>query len=446
VEQKRPRQRHWAAPFFTIWIGQQFSLIGSMVAQFGLVWWLTSTTGSATVLATATLAAVLPMVILGPFVGALIDRWNRRLVMIVADGFVALAAAGLVVLFWTGTMRIWHIYLVMLLRSIGGGFHWPAMQASTSLMVPERHLARVQGANQTVHGALNIVAPPLGALLLAFLPLYGVIAIDVFTALLAIVPLLFVHVPQPVTRSGEPAAPGRPSLWKEAGEGLRFIRGWPGVMGLLIMATAINFLLNPAFSLLPILVSKHFGGRALHLGWMESAWGFGVVSGGLVLSVWGGFRRRILTTLTGLAGMGAGTLLIGLSPSSAFALALVAMFVTGFMNPITNGPVIALTQSIVPSEVQGRVFTVIQSITAGMSPLGLAAAGPVADALGVRTWYLAGGVVCLVMALAALCMPSIMHMEDYRATDRTAEKAEPAGSSPADPAARRARPRDAAAV
>ena len=414
LEQTQPRQCNWALPFFVMWTGQQLSLIGSMVAQFALVWWLTKTTGSATVLATATLAAMLPMVILGPFAGALIDRWNRRLVMIAADGFVALAAAGLVVLFWTGSMRVWHVYVIMLLRSIGGGFHWPAMQASSSLMVPERHLARVAGANQTMQGALNIVAPPLGALLLGILPLHGMMAIDVFTALLAIVPLLFISIPQPQRRAVEAPVAGKPSLWKEVGEGLRFIRAWPGFLAILIMATVINFTLNPAFSLVPILVTKHFGGGAWHLGWMDSAWGGGVVLGGLVLSIWGGFRRRMLTTLTGLAGMGLGTLLIGLSPATAFWLALAAILLTGFMNPICNGPVIALTQAIVPKDMQGRVFTVIQSITAGMSPLGLAVAGPVADALGVRTWYLVGGMVCLVMALAALFVPTIMHIEDYR--------------------------------
>jgi DHA3 family macrolide efflux protein-like MFS transporter len=184
------------------------------------------------------------------------------------------------------------------------------------------------------------------------------------------------------------------------------------VLALLIMAVTINFLFFPAFSLMPILVTKHFGGEALQLGWMNSAFSAGIVLGGLVLSAWGGFSRRIVTTLMGLVGMGMGTLAIGLAPEMAFLLALAGIFITGFMNSITNGPIIALLQAIVAPEMQGRVFTVVQSAAGVMSPLGMAIAGPVADALGVRVWYVIAGVVCLLMGLSAFRVPAIMHLEE----------------------------------
>jgi DHA3 family macrolide efflux protein-like MFS transporter len=359
------------------------------------------------------MVAILPSVFLGPFVGALVDRWNRRLVMIVADAVVALAALWVVYLFWSGTMQVWHIYVLMFVRAIGGGFHWPAMMASTSLLVPEKHLARVSGANQTVNGAVSIIAPPLGALLLGLMPLYGVMAIDVGTALLAILPLLFVTIPQP-QRATAAARLSPSTLWAEALEGIRFMWNWPGALAFLLIATVINFLLNPAFALLPILVTKHFGGTAWHLGGMESAWGVGVILGGLILSVWGGFRRRVLTTLTGLVALGVGTLAIGLAPAQWFWLAVGAMFFTGVTNPIVNGPVMALMQSLVPPEMQGRVFTVIQSVAAAMSPLGLAIAGPVADRFGVQAWFLLGGAVCVLLGVGAFFVPAIVHLEDGR--------------------------------
>ncbi len=406
---------NWQVPFFAIWTGQAFSLIGSSLVQFALVWWLTATTGSATVLATATLAAILPGVLLGPFTGALVDRWNRRLVMMAADGFIALATLGLAGLYAVGAMQVWHVYVIMALRSMGGSFHWPAMQASTSLMVPEKHLARVAGLNQTMQGALNIVSPPLGALLLNALPLHGIMLIDVGTALLAIVPLLFARVPQPPKRvEAVPAQAGQPSLWSDVRVGLRYIWNWPGVMAMLVMATIINFLFNPAFSLMPILVTKHFGGQAMQLAWIDSVWGVGVVLGGLTLGVWGGFRRRILTTLVGLIGMGLGTFVIGVSPSSAFWLALAGMFLAGFMNPITNGPVFAILQAVVEPDMQGRVFNVIGSASAAMSPLGMLVAGPVADAFGVQTWFVLGGVVCVLMGIVSFFIPSVMRLEDKR--------------------------------
>ena len=166
-----PRPARWAPRFFAIWTGQAFSLLGSMLVQFALVWWLTQTTGSATVLAMATLVAVLPGIVIGPFAGALVDRWNRRLIMIVADSLIALVTLWLIYLYATGRMQVWQVYVAMFLRAALGGFHWPAMQSSTSLMVPKEHLARVAGLNQTMMGVMNIISPPLGALLLSVLPL-----------------------------------------------------------------------------------------------------------------------------------------------------------------------------------------------------------------------------------------------------------------------------------
>ncbi len=128
--------RSWRRPFFTFWTAQALSLLGSAMVQFALVWWLTFTTNSATVLALATAVAMIPQIVVGPFAGTLVDRWNRRRVMIAADALVALFIAGLAILFVTGQMQVWHVYLVMFLRAVAQSFHWPATQASTSLMVP----------------------------------------------------------------------------------------------------------------------------------------------------------------------------------------------------------------------------------------------------------------------------------------------------------------------
>ena len=408
-----PHPARWAPRFFAIWTGQAFSLLGSMLVQFALVWWLTQTTGSATVLAMATLVAVLPGIVIGPFAGALVDRWNRRLIMIVADSLIALVTLWLIYLYATGRMQVWQVYVAMFLRAALGGFHWPAMQSSTSLMVPKEHLARVAGLNQTMMGVMNIISPPLGALLLSVLPLGKVLAVDVVTAGLAVLPLLFVTIPQP-ERAASAAAPGaaRASVWADLRAGLRYVAGWPGLLAILVMAMAINFVVNPAFSLMPILVTKYFGLGALQLGWLESVWGIGVVVGGLVLSVWGGFKRRVVTSLLGIIGMGIGTLIVGLSPVGAFTMALMGMLVAGFMNPIVNGPFMAVMQSSVAPEMQGRVFSLIQSASLAMMPLSLLLAGPLADKLGVRVWYVAGGVLCIVIGALAFAVPAIMQVEE----------------------------------
>jgi len=429
MDHTEQHQSRWAVPFFSIWTGQVFSLIGSKVAQFALIWWLTRLTGSATVLATASMVALIPEILLSPIAGAYVDRWNRRMVMIIADGTIALASLWLAYLFWADAMQVWHIYVIMLVRAVGGSFHWPAMQASTSLMVPNRHLTRVAGLNQTLNGALNIIGPPLGALLMELLPLYSVMLVDVGTAMLAVVPLFFVHVPQPErTDEGETQ---KTSIWADIREGVRYVRGWPGLMALIGSAMIVKIALTPAFSLLPLLVSEHFRGNAAQLSLLESVSGVGMLVGGLVLSGWGGFQRKIYTTMTGVIILGLGLLALGLTPGEQFWAALASMSVVGLMIPLVDGPIMAILQGNVAPEMQGRVFTLMGSLLGITSPFGLAVAGPVSDWLGLQVWYVAAGVLCGVIGLAGFFIPAIVHIEENNGTQAIAEREPMAAASPA---------------
>ncbi len=407
--------RNWKPPFFTIWSGQAFSLLGSELVQFALVWWLTESTGSATVLAMATLVGLLPGIFVGPFAGALVDRWNRQVLMVVADAVIALATLCLVLIVMAGGMHVWHVYAILFIRALAGGFHWPAMQASTSLMVPEEHLSRVGGLNQALRGFMNILSPPLGALLLGILPLQSILVIDVGTALIAIAPLFFIHVPQPARGSAKVgSSETTASVWSDMRDGLRYVWAWPGLLALITLGALGNLLFNPAFSLLPLLVTEHFGGHALHLAWAEASAGIGVVLGGLTLSAWGGFRRRVLTTLMGFVGIGGGLLLAGLTPAYAFWLALGALFLVGMSISMVDGPLMAVLQAQVSPEMQGRVFTLMVSAVKASSPLSLMVAGPVADRYGLQVWFLLSGAACVLMGAGAFFVPAIVHLEDGR--------------------------------
>lgn len=412
-------ERGWKAPFFTIWTGQALSLVGSRVAMFALIWWVTDTTGSATVLALASLFAMLPQIVLGPVAGALVDRWNRRVVMIVADSLIALVSLWLAFLFFSGQIQIWHVYLIMLVRELGGIFHWPAMQASTSLMVPKEHLARVSGVNQAMNGALNIIGPALGALLLSVTPIHTIMGLDVLTAIFAITPLFFVAIPQPAAREEASAS----SIWADMREGARYLFAWRGLMVLLGMALIIKVVLTPAFSLLPILVTQHFNGDAPALAGMESAVGIGLVIGGLLLGVWGGFKRKIITTMLGIAVLGLCMVLVGFLPSSGLAAAMGALLVMGIAVALTDGPLFAILQSTIAPEMQGRVFMLFGSLITLSSPIGLAIAGPVTDAIGVQVWYLVGGALCVLSAIAGVLVPTLVHLEDYQQVEETTQTA-----------------------
>ncbi|MHB0924662.1 MAG: MFS transporter [Bellilinea sp.] len=412
--------KKWLLQFGPIWLGQAFSLLGSSLVQFALVWHLTVQTGSTAVLATATLVALLPQVLLGPFAGALVDRWDRRKVMIIADSAIALTTLALVGLFFAGAIEVWHIYAAMFLRSLGGAFHWPAMQASTSLMVPKEHLPRLAGANQALNGMINIAAPPLGALLLSLLPIHSVLAIDIGTALIAILPLFFIAIPRPIrSDAGDIVTPA--TVWRDVRMGLRYVSSWPGMLAILMMASIINFLLNPAFSFLPLLVTRQFNGGAIELGWLESGFGIGMITGGLLLGIWGGFRKKITTSLFGLIGMGAGILAVGLAPGTGYWIALGGLALTGFMNPLVNGPLFALLQTKVEPEMQGRVFTLVGSLSAAMSPLGMLFAAPVAEWLGIQSWYIIGGIATALMGVAGFMIKVVYTIDDQSPGGQLAE-------------------------
>lgn len=410
-----PQPSHWAPRFFTIWTGQAFSLFGSALVQFALVWWLTKETGSATVLATSTMFALLPQIIVGPVAGALVDRWNRRMIMIVADGSIALVTLVLFYLFATDQVQVWHIYAIVSFRSLGQAFHQPAITASTSLMVPDKHLARIAGANQTLQGLLSIFAPPLGALLIELFSTQEVLLVDIGTAALAILPLLFLPIPQPARHalqaSGEMP---QTSFSHDLREGFAYVVKWKGLFGLIILAMLLNFLLIPSSSLLPLVVTKVFQGGAAELGWVESVFGIGVITGGILLSIWGGFKRRIITSFSGVIGIGLGIALTGIIPADMFYLLLAANFLVGFTQVFANGPLMAIMQVSVAPDMQGRVFSLLGAGATAMMPISLLVAGPVSDHFGIRFWYIFGGSVCILMIVASLFVPAIMNIENNR--------------------------------
>jgi DHA3 family macrolide efflux protein-like MFS transporter len=228
---------------------------------------------------------------------------------------------------------------------------------------------------------------------------------------MAITPLLFVKIPQPENTTTTPLTAPK-QLFHEVAEGARYLAGWRGALSVVALAVFVNFLLAPSETLLPLLVTKHFNGGAWQLGLLESTGGVGMVVGGLILSAWGGFKRRIATSLLGILGIGVGVLLTGLAPASIFLVAVAGYSVAGFMGPMANGPIFAILQAKVAPEMQGRVFTLINSSVTAMMPLSMLVAAPVAEFFGVRAWFLIGGALTILLTAAAFFVPSIMNMED----------------------------------
>lgn len=398
----------WRRRFFTVWTGQAFSLLGSQLVQFALIWWLTVETGSAVVLTLASLMGILPEIFLTPIAGALVDRWNRRRVMIAADALTALVTLALMMLFVLDMVEVIYVMIALLLRSLFSGFHWTSMQASTTLMVPEVHLARVNGINQSVRGIASIAAPPLGAVLIAALPMYLVLSVDALTALIAILSLMVVRIPE----IRKAVVKGKITIIKDLREAWFHLRSWKGALLLMIIFMFINFLINPAFALLPLLTMKHFGGGAMEYAFLESLAGLGMVLGGLFLGIWGGTSRKVVTCMaaTGLCGIGVFT--IGILPPSGYVVAVLGCLVIGLTLPIINGTIVAIMQKGIRVDMQGRVLAFLGSGVSAMSPVGLILAGPIADAVGIQWWFVSGGIAMFLTAIGSAFIPAILHMED----------------------------------
>lgn len=412
----------WLANYLPMWLGQVISVLGSALVQFALVWYLTEKTGSATVLAMAMLVALIPEVFLGPFSGAIVDRLNRKSIMIVSDLLVALATLVLVLLFAFNQIQIWHIYVILFIRAFVGTFQYPAMSASVSLMVPRQQLTRLGGINQAARGAIQIAAPPLGALLLKSLPMQGILAIDLVTAALAILLLIaFVKVPQPKNnREHEPISPRL--VLQDVAEGIKYTYAWKGMFFLMLGATFINMLATPAFTLLPLYVTKHFMKGATELAWLESAMGIGVIIGGLLLGVWGGFKRKVLTTLIGILGLGFGILTMGLVSKEMYVIAIGLMGFSGISSALANGPIGAIFQTKIPPEMQGRVLSVLNSLATAATPLGLIFAGPLADRVGLQPFYIMAGLMCVGIAMYGFIEKRVFYLEDQQAGGEVIEK------------------------
>jgi DHA3 family macrolide efflux protein-like MFS transporter len=405
----QPTNENWAPRFFTLWIGQALSLLGSQLVQFAIIWYLTLETNSATALAIASLMGLLPQVILSPFIGTWVDRGNRRAILISADATVAFATLVLALLFALGRVEIWHIYALLFVRAVAGGFHQSAFGASVVLLVPKEHLARVQGFNQALYGGLNIISAPLGAFLYATLPMQGILSIDVGTAVLAIIILLFFQIPQP--ERGEAA---KATFWQDFAAGFRYILAWRGLLIVLGMVMVINFFYSAAESLTPILISRHFRGDAQQLGWWQAAFAVGTIAGGILLGAWGGFKKKVITAQFGLIVLGIGTTIIGFTPPQLFWLGLAANTLTGLILPITNGSYGAILQSVIAPDMQGRVFAFIMSAAMLVSPLGLVIAGPISDALGIQLWFWVSGITCALMGIAGFFINEVMGMEEEK--------------------------------
>ena len=373
AQSKQPRGM---TGFSIVWFGQLVSLLGTSMSGFGLMIWAWQVTGKATPLALMGVFMAAPSLLVSPFAGALVDRWNRKLVMAISDFAAGLSTIAIFVLYLTNNLQIWHLYAAGAFASVFQSFQWPAFSAAISTMLPKEQYARAAGMMSIAQALSTIAAPPMAGVLLVWIGLQGILMIDIVTFVFAVVMILLVAIPQPKTSAA--GAQSKGSLLSEAGFGFRYIVARPSLLGLQLMFFTINFLNAFQFALLAPMILARTNSSSTILGTVQSAFGIGGLLGGILLSVWGGPKRKVHGVLIGMMlGSFASGVLMGLG--GGVVMWSVAAFLSMLILPILNGSNQAIWQAKVPPDIQGKVFSVRIMIAQISSPLAMALIGPLAD-------------------------------------------------------------------
>lgn len=399
---------NWKVRYWTIFIGQAMSLLGSSLTQFVLMWWITDTTGSISYLALAGTAALLPQALLSPLGGVLADRYNRRLIMIISDAISALCMVVLIVLFLTDSIALWHAFVMMAIRGAMQAFQSPASAASTAMLVPESFITRAAGFNQMLQGVTMVASAPLGAFAISIMPLGWALSIDVITAILAIVPLFIFTIPQ--IRQSE-SSNSMAKIKTEFMEGISLVWKNPGLRRLYGLLGCIVLIVMPSYTFVPLLVKEYFKGGATEVGIMEALAGVGMLLGGGIVAALVP-KRKIVWILIGSALTCLSLSFVALTPPTWFWAAAMWWLVNGITFIFLNAPLTALLQTTIPNELQGRVLSLLNTIMALAAPIGLALATPLGELIGIRWLFVVVGIAGGIVSLLGFTSPSLRKMDE----------------------------------
>ncbi len=375
--------------FTILWLGQIVSLLGSAMTWFAFTIWAWKTTGSITALSIVSFSAFLPTVLFAPLAGTFVDRWNRKLVMMLSDAATAIGTLVVLILYATDNLQIWHIYIVSILAGFFTAFQYPAYTAAMTTMLPKNQYARASGMLGLAVALSGILAPVFAAALLGPIGMTGIMIIDLVTFLAAFGTLLWIDVPQPTI--SETGLHSRGTIWQETRFGFQYIRAHPNLLGLTTLFMAANIFLAIGATLIAPLILSKTADNASTLATVQSVGAIGGIVGGGLLSLWGGPRRRIHGVLLG--GIGAcllGILWLGLGRVILFWS--IGSFFFSFFEPFVEGGNQAIWQTKVEADVQGRVFSARQLLVRLPYLFGILFAGPLAEWWTVSNVLIVAGI------------------------------------------------------
>ena len=375
----------WQTQITVFLISQNISLFGSSVVGFAILWHITRETSSGFWLMLATICSLVPQVLISLFGGVWADRYNRKYLIMLADGFTALATLVLAVLFLCGFRRIELVLTASITRNLGVGVQNPAVNAIYPQLVPEEQLTRIQGINQTTGSALALLSPAIGGLLLGTAGIVSAFFVDVVTATLAILVISRIHVERP------PETDTLKSVWKDINNGFSYIFGYAQLRRLIVCIMFCFLLITPAFTLTPLMIGRSFGNEVWRLTVHEIVWSAAMIISGVWVSLKGKFRDKPRTIAVCIVGFGITFGLMGISWD--FASFLVFLWAAGFFWPVLSAAQTVFVQETVPPEMLGRVFAVIQIIMTGAVLIAILFYGPLADVVRIESILLASSIL-----------------------------------------------------
>ncbi|MGI6104920.1 MAG: MFS transporter [Raoultibacter sp.] len=411
----RPLPQRWLAIITVIWSGQAVSMITSYAAAFAAVWFITETTGSALMLSIATICAFLPQGLLSPFGGVIADKFNRKKVMIIADLSVGIVSFILGVAILLGHATFELILIMIIARSIAQAFHGPAMMAAMPMLVPEKHLLRINTLDQLLMSGAGILAPAFGILLYTTIGFHSVMFLDFAGAVIAVGGLLLAKIPTTYDADAE-----NQHVIANMVDGWKSLSVHRGLVVLIIGVTLGMVIFSPLSALFPLMTYDHFSGDGYMASIVEAAFGAGMLVGSGVLMIWGGGKRLAGLICLAAVIVGVTTAACGFLSSDMFIGFVVLCVFMAVACAWFNGPLITLIQKRVPEEKMGRALGLTTAAIGLASPLGVALGGVLAEFIGIAPFFVVDGLACLAVGIGFYCFKSV----------RALDKEEPAPLEP----------------
>lgn len=394
--------------YILFWSGQQFSLLGSFIVQFVIIWWITIETESAIMLALANFFYLIPVLIFTPIAGVYADRWNKKTIIIVVDSLQAYFTLILIIFFVMDFTELWAIFTIIGLRSMCQAFHSPTVSSLTPAMVPKDKLSRMNGLNYLFTGLIQLIGPAVAATLLLVLSIKFILWLDILTFMIALIPLLIIKIPK---INNIEQLPGKKSFFKDLRIGFRIIKVVPGLLIIILLAMLINFLIQPLSVLMPLYIYDVHLGDLFIFALMEIIFQGSMIAGAILTSIKKDWKHKIRVIFISIIIINIGYMMYALAPIGNFSIIIIGSIIAAFSLPIVNTILQTIMQTTIPVDKFGRAISIVSTLAMVITPLAAIISGPLAEVLGISTLFFFCAILGLIITIITYTFTGIRHVD-----------------------------------